>query len=56
MLLIKVTLCTTEDKWYVKNDIKHSLILEDNIVFSLSFVIIYGNLLKYIAGTSQSVK
>ena len=29
----------------------YSLILEDNIVFYLSFVIIYGNILKYIAGT-----
>ena len=31
----------------------YSLILEDNIVFYLSFVIIYGNLLKYIADTTQ---
>ena len=33
----------------------YSLILEDNIVFYLSFSIIYGNLLKcmYIAGTAQ---
>ena len=31
----------------------YSLILEDNIVFDLSFVIIYGHLLKYIADTAQ---
>ena len=35
-------------------DIFYSLILEENIVFYLSFVIIYDNLLKYIAGTAQS--
>ena len=31
----------------------YSLILEDNIVFYLSFVIIYGNFLKYIAARAQ---
>ena len=34
-------------------DIFNSLILADNIIFYLSFAIIYGNLLKYIAGTAQ---
>ena len=31
----------------------NSLMLADNIVIYLSFVIIYGNLLKYIAVTAQ---
>ena len=33
----------------------NSLILADNIVISLSFVIIYGNILKYISVTAQSL-
>ena len=34
----------------------YTLILEDKIVFYLSFVIIYVNLSKYIAGTAHIVQ